>query len=130
MRHFLVSALTYLIANAIGLIVAVVLLAGFSIPPLGFLLAVLIFTAVQSVADPIVSKLSQEYVPQLKGGVSLVAIFIGIIVTSWIVNGMQIGGIANWLAATLIVWLGSLIALLLLPKFVFKEGDGNGPGAA
>jgi hypothetical protein len=125
MRKFLVSAATYLVANAIGLIVALLLLASFSIPLLGFVLAVLIFTIVQVVTMPLASKLSREYVPQLAGGVSLVVIFIGLLVTSWIVDGMTLGGLANWLAATLIVWIASLVAQIALPIFVFREKDGQ-----
>jgi hypothetical protein len=55
------------------------------------------------------------------GGIALVTIFVGLFVTDMIMDGMQIGGISNWLAATLLVWLGSLIASILLPLYVFKQ---------
>lgn len=55
------------------------------------------------------------------GGISLVTIFIGLWITSVLVSGMEIGGIANWLAATLLVWIGSLVAEILLPIYVFKQ---------
>ena len=29
--------------------------------------------------------------------------------------------IANWLAATLLVWIGSLIAAMLIPRYVFTQ---------
>jgi len=38
-----------------------------------------------------------------------------------IMDSMEIGGIANWLAATLLVWIGSLIASILLPLYVFRQ---------
>lgn len=34
---------------------------------------------------------------------------------------MQLGGLSNWLAATLLVWLDSLIAGLILPTYMFKK---------
>jgi hypothetical protein len=55
------------------------------------------------------------------GGIALVTIFAGLFITDMIMDGMEIGGIANWLAATLLVWIGSLIASILLPLYVFKQ---------
>jgi hypothetical protein len=36
------------------------------------------------------------------------------------------GGLSNWLAATLLVWLGSLVAEILIPIYVFKQLRSNG----
>lgn len=119
--RFLISTSTYLIANAVGLLAAVVLLTGFTIDPLSFVIAVVLFSMVQTVLGPLVTKLSIKSFPQLMGGIALVTIFLGLFVTDMIMSGMAIGGIANWLAATLLVWLGSLIAAVLLPIYVFKE---------
>lgn len=115
------SAATYLIANAVGLLLSIVVLTGFTISPMAFFVAVLIFSVIQSVSAPLIKKISQERVPQLMGGISLVTIFVGLWITSVLVSGMEIGGIANWLAATLLVWIGSLLAEILLPIYVFKQ---------
>lgn len=119
--RFLLSTVAYLIANAVGLLLAVLLLPGFVIDPLSFIVAVAIFSLVQTILGPLITKISFKNFPQLMGGIALVTIFVGLFVTQIIMEGMQIGGIANWLAATLLVWLGSLIALILLPIFVFKQ---------
>ena len=121
MIRFFLSTVAYLIANAVGLLVAVVLLPGFVIDPFSFIVAVAIFSLVQSVLGPLITKISFKRFPQLMGGIALVTIFVGLLVTQMIMDGMQIGGIANWLAATLLVWLGSLITSILLPVFVFKQ---------
>ena len=121
MVRFLWSTAAYLVANAIGLLIAVVLLPGFAIDPLSFVVAVAIFSLVQSVLGPLITKISLKSFPQLMGGIALVAIFVGLFVTDIIMDGMQIGGIANWLAATLLVWIGSLVASILLPIYVFKQ---------
>ena len=115
------SAATYLIANAVGLLLSIVILPGFTIGPMAFFVAVLIFSVVQGISAPLITKLSQKKVPQMMGGISLVTIFIGLWITSVLVSGMEIGGIANWLAATLLVWIGSLVAEILLPIYVFKQ---------
>ncbi|MEX0351031.1 MAG: hypothetical protein AB3N15_16525 [Paracoccaceae bacterium] len=126
MTRRLLLAAAILISNAVGLLLATLLLDGFSVGPLSLLIVVVIFTVIQVIADPLVTKISEKNLPALKGGVALVVIFFGLILTSLIVSGFQIGGIANLLAATLLVWLGSLIANILIPMFVFKELQASG----
>ena len=72
MTRFLISIIAYLIANAIGLLIAVLLLPGFTIDPLAFVVAVAIFSLVQSILSPLVKKISQRKLPQLMGGIALV----------------------------------------------------------
>jgi hypothetical protein len=59
--------------------------------------------------------------PQIRGSISLVTVFFGLKVTEWLMAGFNMGGLSNWLAATLLVWLGSLIAEILIPIYVFKQ---------
>ncbi|ROU03328.1 phage holin family protein [Histidinibacterium lentulum] len=121
MIRLLISTAAYLIANAVGLLVAVLLLPGFTIDFLAFVVAVLIFSLVQTIAGPLVTKMSMKHMPQLLGGIALITIFVGLLVTAFIMPSMEIGGISNLLAATLLVWLGSLLASILLPIYVFKQ---------
>ncbi|MBV1895795.1 MAG: phage holin family protein [Rhodobacteraceae bacterium] len=121
MKPMLVSALIYVLANAVGLLLAIVLLDGFSISPFAFIWAILLFSVIEAVAEPLITKLSQKRVPAMQGGVALVTTFLGLMLTEIFVDGMVIGGLANWLAATLVVWLGTLIATLVLPRVVFKS---------
>lgn len=121
MIKFLVSTGIYLAANAIGLLIAAILLPGFTINVLSFVLAVLIFSGVQTLTGPLLTKISLKNFPQLMGGIALVVIFIGLWITDIIMPGMQIGGISNWLAATLLVWIGSLVASIVLPMYLVKE---------
>lgn len=122
MKKTLVSVAAYLIANAVGLLLTIVLIDGFGVAFQAFVIAVLIFCVAQAIAHPLVSKMSKKYAPQLLGGISLVTIFFGLLITDAIVPGMTIGGIANLLAATLLVWLGSLIAQLGLKFAGFGAG--------
>ncbi|HKL55118.1 MAG TPA: phage holin family protein [Roseovarius sp.] len=125
MVSFLISTVADLAANAIGLLVAIILLPGFVIGPLSFVVAVAIFSLVQTVLGPLIVKMSMKNVPQLMGAIALVTISVGLFATDIMMSGMQIGGIAHWLAATLLVWLGSLLASILLPLYVFKQLSGN-----
>ncbi len=119
-KHLL-SAAAYLIANGVGLLLAAALLNGFRIDPISFIVVVVFFSALQVVLGPILRKVATKKVPQLMGGIALVTIFIGLFLTDLILSGFEIGGVANWLAATLLVWLGSLAASMLIPKYVFKQ---------
>lgn len=121
MVRLILAAVAYLIANAIGLLLAAALLSGFQIDPLSFVIVALSFSVIMAVLSPLVTKMSLKRLPQLMGGVALMTVFIGLFVTDLLLDGMIIGGVANWLAATLLVWLGSLIAEILIPIYLFKQ---------
>lgn len=119
--RFLISTAAHLAGNAVGLLLATLLLDGFNIAPLAFVIVTVIFTAIEVVALPLITRLSMKNMPSLMGGVALVTTFVGLWITSLFVQGMTLGGLANWLAATLLVWIGALIAGIVLPIFVFKS---------
>jgi len=90
-----------------------------------FVIAVLIFTVVEVVADPLVTKIAMTSVPALRGGVALVTTFLGLLITTWISSGLQINGAKTWLLAIVIVWLAALLADLILPVLLVKKAVGQ-----
>lgn len=121
MLRLIASATLHLIANSIGLVIASVLLDGFSIDGPAFIMAVLIFTVTEVVAGPLITKIALTNVPSLIGGIALVTTFIGLLITDIFSGGLSITGINTWILASLIVWLCALIAGLLLPLVLFKK---------
>ena len=121
MTRRLMSILALLVGNAIGLLFAAILLPEFAIRPISFIVVVIVFTLVQWIAEPLILKLCEKRAPAIKGGIALIVTFVGLLVTDLITNGLTVGGIANLLAATLLVWLGALVASVVLPIYVFKE---------
>ena len=119
--NFLKSSALYILGNAAGLFVAMLLLDGFSITLVGFVVVALIFSVICAVLDPLVTRLAKNNLPSLMGGVALVVTFAGLLVTEILVSGFQIGGIANLLAATLLVWLGAVIAGVVIPRYILKS---------
>lgn len=115
------SLLAYLLANAAGLLLASLLLPGFHIDFMSFIIAVALFSGIQTVLGPLVTKTAIQYIPQIRGGIALVTIFVVLFICDVLMEGFQMGGLSNWLAATLLVWIGSLVAAILLPIYVFKE---------
>ena len=114
-----------LLANALALVVASILLAGFTINGLAFVVAVCIFTASTVILEPLIAKIARQSAPYLLGGIALVTTFVGLLVTTLVTDGLSITGIATWIIATLIIWLATIVASLVLPHFLFKEVLGN-----
>lgn len=121
MTRMLATAAMALLANAAGLLLATILIDGFSINFTAFLMAVVLFTLAAVIADPLLTRISQNSLPALTGGVALVTTFVGLFLTSLLVDGMQTGGMVNLLLATLVVWLGALVAGTVLAKFVLVK---------
>jgi low temperature requirement protein LtrA len=121
MIRMLIRIGIHLLANAIGLIVAALVLDGMTITGPAFVIAVVIFTAVEVVADPLVTKIAIRSVPALRGGVALVTTFLGLLITTWLSSGLQISGASTWVLATLIVWLAALVATLILPVLLVRK---------
>ena len=131
MVRLIATTVVELVANAIGLLVAKWLLPGFVITPAGFLWVIVIFTLARFILAPLIFKLAFKYVRAITGGIALVTTFFGLLVTTWLTDGLVITGFSTWVLATLIVWLFGVIALLLLPLVVFKKAlaarQGSGP---
>lgn len=121
MVRFLAVTVVELAASAVGLIVAAWLLPGVVLTLTGFVVAVCIFTAAKVILGPLVFKLSFKYARALTGGIALVTTFVGLLVTSWLTSGLTIIGASTWVMATIIVWLFSVIATLVLPLLIFKK---------
>jgi hypothetical protein len=119
-RLFLSTAAT-LLANAVGLLLAALVLPGFRIDALSFVVVLLVFSVVMLLTGPLILKLAARYAPQVRGSITLVTVFFGLKVTEWLMGGFDMGGLSNWLAATLLVWLGSLIAAILIPIYVLRQ---------
>ena len=59
--------------------------------------------------------------PGVLGGVALIATLVSLIVTDLLSDGFSIDGVGTWIAATVIVWLGSLLAAFILPYLGLKK---------
>ena len=125
MLKFFARMALSLFANALALLVASVLLTGFAINGLAFVVAVCIFTASTTILEPLITKIATQNAPYLLGGIALVTTFVGLLVTTIITDGLSIMGIGTWVMATLITWLATVVGSLILPRFLFKEVLGS-----
>ena len=121
MLRLLASTCLYVLGNAIGILVAAKLLSGFTIDLWSVIVVALVFTVIVVVMTPLLVKISIQHVPQMSGGVALVAILVGLFITKMFCGGLTITGLTTWILAPLIIWLISLVAGLVLPLFLFKK---------
>ena len=110
--------------NAIGLLVAAALLDDVKLDGAAFILAVIIFTVAELILEPFIEKTVTEHAERLRIFTSLVTTFLALLVTDLLSDGLSIEGAGTWVLATVIVWLGALLAgVILLRLFVNERRD-------
>jgi putative membrane protein len=121
MLRFLAHSVLYLLANAVGLLAAAALLDGFQLQASGFIISLILFTAVGILLGPFVFKMAVDYAPALRGGIALVTTFLGLFLTQTFTDGLRIDGLMTWILAPFVVWACVLVAGILLPLVLFKK---------
>jgi hypothetical protein len=119
--RFLLRIAVFLGSSAIGLLVASLIVPGVTLRPLGFLTAVVIFTVAQAILSPFFLKMASRYASAFLGGIGLISTLAALVLASLFSSGISIRGIGSWIAATVIVWLVTAIATLVLPVLVLKK---------
>ena len=121
MVRMIVRLLISLAGNAVGLIVAALVLDGMDIDVTSFIVAVVIFTVVLALLTPFLASMFRRNDSAALGGVSLIATLASLIVTDLISDGFSIDGVGTWIAAAVIVWAVSLLAVFILPYLGLKK---------
>ena len=120
-RWILSLSVLMLLANAVGLLIAALLLPGFTVNLIGFLTSVVFFTTVELLFEPFIMKMAIRYLPAIRGGIALVTTFVGLLLTSMFTAGLEISGVTTWVLAPLIIWVSVLLAGIVLPLMLFKD---------
>jgi uncharacterized membrane protein YvlD (DUF360 family) len=110
-----------LVGSAVGLIVAAAILDDMTLDASGFILAVIIFTVVAALIQPFLARQLARGGSSALGGVALIATFVALLVTDLVTDGLDIEGIGTWIAATVIVWVASLLAVFILPYLGLRK---------
>jgi MFS family permease len=108
-------------SSAIGLLVAAWLIPGVSVSIWGFAAAVVIFTVTQAILSPFFLKMASRYASAFLGGIGLVSTLAALILASVLTHGLSIRGLGSWVAATVVVWLVTALATLLLPLLILRD---------
>jgi len=121
MVRFLLRAVVFLGSSAIGLLVAAWLVPGMSVSASGFVTAVVLFSLAQAILSPFILKMASRYASAFLGGIGLVSTLVALILASVLTHGLTIRGVGSWVAATVLVWLVTALATLLLPILVVRR---------
>jgi uncharacterized membrane protein YvlD (DUF360 family) len=97
------------VVNAIALLIAAALLDGVRIDASGFVVAVIIFSLASLIVRPLVTWIVVRRARALLGVIALVTTFAVLLVTDLLSDGFQIEGALDWVLATVIVWLATMI---------------------
>jgi len=123
MIRFLVRAVIFLASAAVGLFVANAALEDMTIDSVAsFLWVVVIFAVLQSLFAPFLAKATAKNASALLGAVGLISTFLALLVAATVSDGLTIDGASTWLLASLIVWLVTMLATLLIPIILVKMG--------
>ena len=121
MIRLVVRVFIALIASAVGLIVADLVLSGVDLNVSGFLGAVVIFTLVYALFTPFLATQFRQSNSAATGGVALISVLAGLVITDLISNGLNIHGLGTWVGATIIVWGSMVLAAFILPYLGLKK---------
>ncbi|MGA8045080.1 MAG: hypothetical protein WCA30_02335 [Dermatophilaceae bacterium] len=123
MLRLIIRTLVFLAAAALGIIAAAILVDGVEVTASGFFIVVALYAVVQSVISPFIARVAAKNASALLGGVGIIAALIALIAASLVGDSLTIsGGIGTWIAATVVVWLVTALATLLLPWILVKAG--------
>ncbi len=121
MIRFLLSVAVNLVAAAVAFLVCGALVEGFDISVSGFIIAVVIFTALQTILAPFVFNVARKYASAILGGVGLISTLLALWITTLISGALTISGFSAWIAAMVVVWLVSALVTWLLGWVVLSR---------
>lgn len=110
-----------LLGNALGLLLASVLIDDISVSGTAFVIAVLVFTVLTLLIEPLVNRVAQGNFEALASGSALITTALALLVTAAISDGLSIDGVGAWLLATVIVWLATALIGIVLVKIFLKD---------
>jgi hypothetical protein len=124
MVRVLLRAAVFLGSSAIGLLVAAWLIPGVSVSVSGFIVAVVVFSVAQALLSPFVFKMARRHASAFLGGIGLVSTLVALIIASVFTRGLSIRGPGAWISATVVVWLVTAVATLVLGRLIIRNRAG------
>lgn len=125
MSRLVIRIVVFLGATALGLLAAAFIVDDLSIGWRSFLGVVVVVAILQAVLAAWLSKVARDKAPALTGAVGLASTFIGLFMANLVFNDLRISGVATWLAAAVITWIGTLLGAVLLPPLLNRMTNGT-----
>ena len=123
--RLLASLIVRVVTAFVALILAAVLLDDFRIDTVAFPVVLAIFVLVILVARPALETVIDENLQWAASFVGLVAAFVSLLITDILSDDLTIDGVTTWVLASLIVWIGAIVADLLLGRWLLRKIAGD-----
>jgi uncharacterized membrane protein YvlD (DUF360 family) len=123
--RLLAGLLVALVTNAIALLVASVVVSGFDIDAVAFPVVVIVFTCISVLARPVIEAFIEKSVQILASFVGLIAALVTLLLVDLLSDNLEIDGIGPLILASLIIWMGSIIADFLVGRWLFRKLTGR-----
>lgn len=107
--RLLVRIALAVVVNAIALLIAAAVLDGVRVNASGFVIAVAIFSLASLLLRPLLAWIVVRRARPLLGVIALVTTFAVLLITDLLSDGLEIEGTLDWILATVIVWLATMI---------------------
>ena len=120
--RLLIRLAVFLVSAGVGLLVADALLDEMTVEAAGFLIVIVIFAVAQAILGPFIARVVARNANAFLGGVGLVTTFVALLLAKTIGDALTIEGVGTWIAATVLVWLVTALATLLIPLILVKLG--------
>jgi hypothetical protein len=120
--RLLVRLAVFLVSAAVGLLVADALLDEMTVEAAGFVTVIVVFAVAQAILGPFIATVVARNASAFLGGIGLVTTFIALLLAHTIADALTIEGVGTWIAATVLVWLATALATLLIPLILVKLG--------
>lgn len=121
MIRLLAGGVVNLLANVVALVVASLIVPDLTLELSGFVTAVVFFTIVSVVIEPLIRQIAIKNVRAILGSTALIATLVSLVATVILTDGLRISGLGAWVLATVVVWAVAIAARLLLPLVIFKQ---------
>jgi hypothetical protein len=111
--HVLLRAVVLMGSWAIGLLVAAWVVPRVSMSLSGFIVAVVVFSLAQAILSLLILKLPHAYASLVFGATGLALTVVALGLAEGLTDGIDIDGVASWVAATVVVWLVTTIGAVV-----------------
>jgi putative membrane protein len=125
MMRMIAGVVVRVVTAFVALLLTAALLEDFNIAVFGYPIVLAIFVLVSLVARPALETIIDENVQWAASFVGLVAAFVSLLVTDLISDDLEISGVTTWVLASLIVWIGGIVADLLIGRWLFRKIAGD-----
>ncbi len=125
MIRLLAGLVVRVVTAFVALLLAAALLEYFNIETIGYPIVVAIFVLVSLVARPALETVIDENLQWAASFVGLVAAFVSLLLTDLISDDLEIDGVRTLILASLIVWVGGIVADLLIGRWLLRKLVGD-----